>query len=67
MEALGGDAIWSDRFLGYHIAIGYYWALIVVFVFSPAVAYEFMEVSFHRMAIGTLYVTSYLTNLITAP
>ncbi|CAJ1922711.1 unnamed protein product [Cylindrotheca closterium] len=43
MEALGGDAIWSDRFLGYHIAIGYYWALIVVFFFSPAVAYEFME------------------------
>ena len=43
MEALGGDAIWSDRFLCYHIAIGYYWALIVVFFFSPAVAYEFME------------------------
>lgn len=43
MEALGGDAIWSDRFLGYHIAIGYYWVLIVVFFFSPAVAYEFME------------------------
>jgi hypothetical protein len=46
MESLGGDAIWSDRFLGYHIAIGYYWILCVVFFFSPAVAYEFMEVRF---------------------
>mmetsp|Transcript_12656 Transcript_12656/g.30225 ORF Transcript_12656/g.30225 Transcript_12656/m.30225 type:complete len:164 (-) Transcript_12656:2114-2605(-) len=43
MESLGGDAVWSDRFLGYHIAIGYYWVLVAVFFFSPAVAYEFME------------------------
>ena len=43
MEALGGNIIWSDRFLGYHIAIGYYWALNSLFFFSPAAAYEFME------------------------
>ena len=43
MEALGGNLIWSDRFLGYHIAIGYYWALNSLFFFSPAAAYEFME------------------------
>lgn len=52
MESLGGDDVWSDRFLGYHIAIGYYWALCVVFFFSPAVAYEFMEVSTIESAIA---------------
>lgn len=44
MEALGGSASWTDRFLGYHIAIGYYWALNALFLFSPRAAYEFMEV-----------------------
>ncbi|KAF5834555.1 hypothetical protein DUNSADRAFT_8722 [Dunaliella salina] len=27
MEALGGDRLWFDRFLGYHAAIAYYWLL----------------------------------------
>ena len=45
MEALGGNALWSDRFLGYHAAIVYYWLLNVVFFFSPRIAYQFMEVS----------------------
>eukprot|EP00980_Cylindrotheca_fusiformis_P008611 scaffold1830_cov117-Cylindrotheca_fusiformis.AAC.10 len=43
MESLGGDDIWKDRFLGYHVAFGYYWILCAVYLFSPAVAYEFME------------------------
>ncbi|CAH0365790.1 unnamed protein product [Pelagomonas calceolata] len=43
MEALGGNSLWSDRFLGYHVAIGYYWILNVVFFFSPRIAYQFME------------------------
>eukprot|EP00595_Chromulina_sp_UTEXLB2642_P002273 CAMPEP_0196763520 /NCGR_PEP_ID=MMETSP1095-20130614/4243_1 /TAXON_ID=96789 ORGANISM="Chromulina nebulosa, Strain UTEXLB2642" /NCGR_SAMPLE_ID=MMETSP1095 /ASSEMBLY_ACC=CAM_ASM_000446 /LENGTH=173 /DNA_ID=CAMNT_0042116903 /DNA_START=661 /DNA_END=1182 /DNA_ORIENTATION=- len=43
MEALGGDKYWSDRFLGYHCAIAYYWLLIVTYLFSPRVAYQFME------------------------
>jgi len=28
MEALGRNALWIDRFLGYRAAIFYYWALI---------------------------------------
>jgi len=28
MEALGGDRLWFDRFLGYHAAILYYWVLV---------------------------------------
>lgn len=43
MESLGGNSRWSDRFLGYHTAFVYYWALIVVFLCSPRIAYEFME------------------------
>lgn len=42
-KALGGNALWTDRFLGYHVAIGYYWALNVLFLFSPRAAYGFME------------------------
>lgn len=43
LQALGGNAIWSDRFLGYHVAIVYYWALNGLFFFSPRAAYGFME------------------------
>lgn len=43
MEALGGNARWRDRFLGYHVAVGYYWAVCALFFFSPRAAYEFME------------------------
>ena len=43
MESLGGNSLWSDRFLGYHVAIGYYWILNAVFLASPRIAYQFME------------------------
>jgi ubiquinol oxidase len=43
MESLGGNAVWSDRFIGYHAALAYYWFLIVVYLCSPRIAYQFME------------------------
>ncbi len=43
MESLGGNSQWSDRFLGYHVAFAYYWFLIVVYLGSPRIAYQFME------------------------
>jgi hypothetical protein len=43
MESLGGNSLWSDRFLGYHVAIIYYWFLNLVFLGSPRIAYQFME------------------------
>jgi len=43
MESLGGNSLWSDRFLGYHVAIAYYWFLNGVFFCSPRIAYQFME------------------------
>ena len=43
MESLGGNRQWSDRFLGYHVAFAYYWFLVVVYLGSPRIAYQFME------------------------
>jgi len=43
MEALGGNSQWSDRFFAYHAAIVYYWLINLVFLFSPRIAYQFME------------------------
>lgn len=30
MESLGGDTLWSDRFLARHAAIVYFWVLTLV-------------------------------------
>lgn len=43
MESLGGNSQWSDRFLGYHVALVYYWFLVAVYLGSPRIAYQFME------------------------
>lgn len=54
MEALGGNALWKDRFIGYHAAIVYYWALIILFAFSPRAAYGFMAL-LEAHAVDTYY------------
>lgn len=43
MESLGGDLLWSDRFLAYHSAILYYIALVIMYLVSPSIAYNFSE------------------------
>mmetsp|Transcript_43051 Transcript_43051/g.52220 ORF Transcript_43051/g.52220 Transcript_43051/m.52220 type:complete len:542 (+) Transcript_43051:242-1867(+) len=43
MESLGGDRAWRDRFLAQHSAILYYWILVIMWVFSPTLAYNFSE------------------------
>lgn len=43
MESLGGDQLWVDRFMAQHAAIVYYWVLVVLFVLSPKLAYNFSE------------------------
>ncbi|MGR3275960.1 alternative oxidase [Acaryochloris marina NIES-2412] len=43
MEALGGDKKWMDRFLARHVALLYYWIVVVLYVVSPRSAYHFME------------------------
>lgn len=43
MESLGGDQSWWVRFLGLHSAIVYFGALLVLWLISPGVAYNFSE------------------------
>ena len=43
MESLGGDQLWIDRFLAFHAAIVYYIILVVLFIASPNLAYNFSE------------------------
>ena len=43
MESLGGDRRWSDRFLAQHAALVYYFGLVVVWLLSPKLAYNFSE------------------------
>lgn len=43
MESLGGDQAWIDRFLGQHSAVLYYFALVFLWLISPAAAYNFSE------------------------
>lgn len=43
MESLGGDQLWVDRFMAQHAAVVYYIVLLVLFAFSPNLAYNFSE------------------------
>lgn len=43
MESLGGDQKWVDRFVAQHAAIVYYWVLLILWVLSPTLAYNFSE------------------------
>mmetsp|Transcript_2890 Transcript_2890/g.10522 ORF Transcript_2890/g.10522 Transcript_2890/m.10522 type:complete len:486 (+) Transcript_2890:1666-3123(+) len=43
MESLGGDALWSDRFLAMHSAILYFIVLVFLWLVSPTLAYNFSE------------------------
>jgi ubiquinol oxidase len=40
MEELGGNEKFEDRFLAQHIAFFYYWIVVVLYAFSPAIAYN---------------------------
>jgi ubiquinol oxidase len=43
MEALGGDLQWKDRFLAQHAGFAYYWVLVLLWLLSPSLAYNFSE------------------------
>lgn len=43
MESLGGNRYWSDRFLAQHIAVTYYWVVVLLYMLSPRYAYYLME------------------------
>merc|ERR1719399_2659412 len=43
MESLGGDQAWFDRFIGQHSALAYYLLMVVMWILSPTLAYNFSE------------------------
>lgn len=43
MESLGGDRLWIDRFIAQHIAVTYYWVVVLLYMVSPQYAYYLME------------------------
>lgn len=40
MEELGGNDRWGDRFVAQHIAFGYYWVIVGLYIFNPIHAYH---------------------------
>lgn len=40
MESLGGNELFLDRFVAQHIAFFYYWIVVVLYMVSPATAYD---------------------------
>jgi ubiquinol oxidase len=39
-ELLGGSIPWRDRFVAQHVAVGYYWFAVAVYMVNPALAYN---------------------------
>lgn len=59
MEELGGGDRWIDRFLSRHVALLYYWIIVVLYVVNPSSAYHFMEmVEEHAYASYDEFLTS---------
>jgi len=43
MESLGGNAEWFDRFLAKQSSVAYYWAIVLLFLVDPKLAYNFSQ------------------------
>jgi ubiquinol oxidase len=43
MEALGGADKFADRFIAQHLAFGYYWYCVLVYMLHPRAAYHLTE------------------------
>jgi ubiquinol oxidase len=43
MESLGGDRHWIDRFIAQHVAVAYYWVVVLIYMVFPSYAYYLME------------------------
>mmetsp|Transcript_15395 Transcript_15395/g.21449 ORF Transcript_15395/g.21449 Transcript_15395/m.21449 type:complete len:243 (+) Transcript_15395:1-729(+) len=44
MEELGGADRWFDRFLAQHVAVGYYWFVLFLYLYNPTHAYNLNQV-----------------------
>lgn len=54
MESLGGGAKWEDQFMARHVALLYYFVLVILYMLSPKVAYKSSEMlELHAVATYT--------------
>jgi ubiquinol oxidase len=68
METLGGNRLWSTRFLAYHVAIFYYWHLLLVYLVSPRIAYQFLELlESHAVDTYATFINENRSNLAALP
>ena len=40
MEELGGNDRWVDRWVAQHVAVGYYWLVVALYMYNPTHAYH---------------------------
>jgi ubiquinol oxidase len=43
MESLGGNRLWIDRAIAEHVAVAYYWVVVLLYMLTPPNAYYLME------------------------
>jgi ubiquinol oxidase len=43
MESLGGNRRWLDRAIAQHVAVAYYWIVVLLYMLTPEYAYYLME------------------------
>ena len=64
MESLGGNERFLDRFVAQHIAFFYYWLVVVLYMTSPAVAYDLNKhVEQHAYSTYDEFLTSHADEL----
>jgi len=68
MESLGGNQLFFDRFVAQHIAFFYYWLVVILYMVSPAVAYDLNKhVEQHAYATYDEFLTSHADELRAQP
>jgi len=68
MESLGGNELFFDRFVAQHIAFFYYWLVVILYMASPAVAYDLNKhVEQHAYATYDEFLTSHADELRAQP
>jgi ubiquinol oxidase len=68
MESLGGNLRWGDRFLAQHLALGYYWIVVPLYMLLPKYAYYTMElIEQHAYETYDKYLTTHETELKAQP
>ena len=68
MESLGGNRRWIDRFIAQHIAVVYYWVVVLLYMLSPKYAYYLMElIENHAYHTYDNHLRTYAADLKTQP